>query len=125
MLAFRGAAAPRATACRTAAALRCCATRSLSSASAHPPAQPATSNEPVVASREAVRVAVLAGQAYKWCACGRSATQPWCDGASHTSTTIRPVHWTAPKSGTVSLCGCKLTRRRPFCDGAHAHIGAA
>jgi CDGSH iron-sulfur domain-containing protein 3 len=67
-------------------------------------------------------VTVEAGVTYKWCACGRSASQPWCDG-SHAATTIRPVVYRPSKAGAVGLCGCKHSRRRPYCDGAHSFLG--
>jgi CDGSH-type Zn-finger protein len=95
--------------------------RALSSP-APPRRPPPTADEPAIPTREAVRAPVEAGRTYKWCACGRSAAQPWCDGA-HAATSIRPVVYTPTKSGTVSLCGCKHTGRRPFCDGAsHNHL---
>jgi CDGSH iron-sulfur domain-containing protein 3 len=63
-------------------------------------------------------LAVEAGRQYWWCACGRSATQPLCDG-SHRGTGVTPVPFTAAVDGDVWLCGCKETRTRPFCDGSH------
>lgn len=74
-------------------------------------------NLPLSTVREPVRVAVTAGQVYRWCACGRSTDPVWCDGASHKRTTIRPVVYRPEKSGLVSLCGCRLSVRRPLCDG--------
>lgn len=58
---------------------------------------------------------------YHWCACGRSATQPFCDG-SHEGTVFTPHAFTLDKPGTVVLCGCKRTGEQPFCDGAHAAL---
>ncbi len=98
---------------------------SSTSSSSPPPPTYEDPNEPVVASLEAMRVAVEAGKTYRWCACGRSSTQPFCDGSSHLRSTIRPVVFTPTKSGTVSLCGCKHARRRPFCDGAHSFLRQA
>ncbi len=63
-------------------------------------------------------VEVTAGQEYYWCACGRSATQPFCDG-SHEGTELQPVPFTAKRSETVYLCGCRATASAPFCDGSH------
>lgn len=81
-------------------------------------------DEPLLGPLRPVRVAVDEGATYRWCACGRSSTQPWCDGAAHKATSIRPVVFVAPKTGLVSLCGCKATRsRRPYCDGSHNHLG--
>lgn len=56
---------------------------------------------------------------YLWCACGRSARQPFCDG-SHQGTTLAPLKFTVTRtSGMLWLCGCKHTRHPPFCDGYH------
>ncbi|WP_245932468.1 CDGSH iron-sulfur domain-containing protein [Isoalcanivorax indicus] len=55
---------------------------------------------------------------YHWCACGRSARQPFCDG-SHMGTGITPVAYTAPRDKIVYFCGCKQTREAPLCDGTH------
>ena len=70
-----------------------------------------------------LRLEVTEGKTYFWCACGRTQTEPWCDG-SHKATTIRPVKWVAPKSGTASVCACRATRRpgRVLCDGSHAAV---
>ncbi|GAB4522580.1 MAG: hypothetical protein Tsb0010_06830 [Parvularculaceae bacterium] len=59
-----------------------------------------------------------AGKSYAWCACGKSAKQPFCDG-SHSGTGFTPVVWKAEESRRVFLCGCKRTAGRPFCDGTH------
>jgi CDGSH-type Zn-finger protein len=66
-------------------------------------------------------VPVEAGRKYAWCACGRSATQPYCDG-SHKETGFKPVVFTAERSETIFLCGCKRTGQRPLCDGTHATL---
>jgi CDGSH-type Zn-finger protein len=79
------------------------------------------SSEPVVAQKSPYAVEVEAGTAYYWCACGRSAKQPFCDG-THKDCEIRPVKFTADKSGTVYLCGCKQTGNAPFCDGTHKSL---
>ena len=55
---------------------------------------------------------------YWWCACGRSATQPFCDG-SHKTTEFRPVQFTATATEAVAFCGCKHTGTQPRCDGTH------
>ena len=71
-----------------------------------------------VAQKGPSAVEVEAGKAYFWCACGRSANQPFCDG-SHKVTDLTPVRWKAEESGTKYFCGCKQTDNRPFCDGSH------
>jgi len=64
------------------------------------------------------QVKLEAGRAYFWCACGRSARQPFCDG-SHKGTGLEPHRIQADSSGAFNLCGCKSTDDRPFCDGTH------
>ena len=78
-------------------------------------------SEPVRAADTPYAVDVEAGKAYFWCACGRSAKQPFCDG-SHAGTDFSPVKYTAEKDRTVFFCGCKHTARQPLCDGAHAKL---
>lgn len=79
------------------------------------------SDVPRIAQKEPYRVEVEAGKAYFWCACGRSANQPFCDG-SHKVTSLRPVKYTAEKDGTVFFCGCKHSRSKPLCDGTHKDV---
>jgi CDGSH-type Zn-finger protein len=71
-----------------------------------------------IAQKGPFGVEVEEGKRYFWCACGRSQTQPFCDG-SHEVTDLRPVPFRAEKTGKVWLCGCKQTGNRPFCDGTH------
>jgi CDGSH-type Zn-finger protein len=73
---------------------------------------------PIPAQKEPYGVNVEAGQRYFWCACGRSASQPFCDG-SHKGTGLTPIPFTAEASEEVWLCGCKATGGKPFCDGTH------
>ncbi|MBV9521230.1 MAG: CDGSH iron-sulfur domain-containing protein [Alphaproteobacteria bacterium] len=72
----------------------------------------------VAAQKAPYGVTVEAGKKYFWCACGLSASQPYCDG-SHKTTALTPLLFTAEKSGEVWLCGCKATAGKPFCDGTH------
>lgn len=74
--------------------------------------------KPVISQKEPIAVKVEKGQTYYWCACGRSATQPFCDG-SHKETSFQPLAFTAEKDDTVYLCACKQTKTPPFCDGTH------
>ena len=75
-------------------------------------------SEPVIAARAPIAVEVEAGKTYWWCTCGRSAKQPFCDGA-HKDGSFKPMRFVAEKSGTFNLCGCKSSDDNPFCDGAH------
>lgn len=76
------------------------------------------SDQPIVASKSPFPVEVEEGKSYFWCACGRSQTQPFCDG-SHKGTSINPLKYTAEKDGKVFFCGCKATGNSPLCDGSH------
>lgn len=73
---------------------------------------------PVRASDTPFAVEVQQGKDYWWCACGRSASQPFCDG-SHKVTDITPVKYSATESKTVWFCGCKASGNKPLCDGTH------
>lgn len=75
-------------------------------------------DKPVEAQGAPYIVDVEAGKKYAWCACGRSATQPFCDGA-HKGTNFEPVIFEAEETKSVFLCGCKRTKKTPFCDGTH------
>ena len=77
--------------------------------------------DPVPAQKAPYEVTLEEGKRYLWCACGRSLTQPFCDG-SHKVTDLRPVAFKPEKSGRVWLCGCKATGNRPFCDGTHSTL---
>lgn len=56
------------------------------------------------------------GKKYLFCQCGVSRKEPLCDG-SHCGTLKFPKRFTAEKTGTVVLCGCKKTATPPYCDG--------
>lgn len=58
---------------------------------------------------------------YYWCACGRSANQPWCDG-SHEVTDFTPKEVIIEKKKRYAMCQCKHTGNPPFCDGTHAKL---
>lgn len=74
--------------------------------------------EPVVAQKSPYKTAVEAGRKVMWCACGRSASQPFCDG-SHKGTGITPLAYTPEESKELFFCGCKQTKNPPLCDGSH------
>lgn len=76
---------------------------------------------PVIAQKSPMPVDVTAGKSYFWCACGRSANQPFCDG-SHGGTDITPVKYTADKDGKVFFCACKQSANAPLCDGTHSKL---
>ena len=61
-------------------------------------------------------VAVEEGKSYRWCSCGLSANQPWCDD-SHAGTGFEPMVFVAPLSGMFYMCGCKRSDNKPYCFG--------
>jgi len=54
---------------------------------------------------------------YFYCACGRSANQPFCDG-SHKSTEITPIGFIAEQESRA-ICMCRQSKNAPYCDGSH------
>ena len=77
--------------------------------------------EPVIVQKEPYGVDVESGQDYWWCACGRSANQPFCDG-SHKGTGLTPIQYDAKADRKVWVCGCKKTSSQPVCDGTHNSV---
>jgi CDGSH iron-sulfur domain-containing protein 3 len=75
---------------------------------------------PVIAQRSPYAIELAAGDHW-WCACGRSTTQPFCDG-SHKGTGITPMKFSVDKTEKLWLCGCKGSGNKPFCDGAHKKL---
>ena len=59
------------------------------------------------------------GKNYYWCACGKSKSQPFCDGSHKEDGVFTPMKYTATESTTVYFCGCKASGNAPLCDGSH------
>lgn len=78
-------------------------------------------SEPVVAQKAPYGIAVEAGKSYWWCACGKSAKQPFCDG-SHKGSEFKPVEYKAESTGTAWFCGCKHSGKGALCDGTHKKV---
>ena len=76
--------------------------------------------EPQCAQKAPYALELEAGT-YWWCACGRSQTQPFCDG-SHQGTAFAPVALKLESKQKVWLCGCKRTATAPHCDGTHSKL---
>jgi methylamine---glutamate N-methyltransferase subunit C len=75
-----------------------------------------------IAGRKPIATQLEAGQ-HHWCACGRSAAQPFCDGA-HRGTDFKPLAFEVEAATEAHLCLCKQTKNPPYCDGSHAQLPA-
>lgn len=58
---------------------------------------------------------------YAWCACGRSASQPYCDG-SHAGSGFAPIIEKVVEAKKLAWCGCRMSANKPFCDGTHSTV---
>ncbi len=75
-------------------------------------------SNPIIASRTPFAEEVEAGTTVYWCSCGKSASQPFCDG-SHKGSEFNPIAYTPEATGKVYFCGCKHSKKGPLCDGSH------
>ena len=80
-------------------------------------------NSPVIADNKPSQVTLNKGEEYYFCACGKSAGQPFCDG-SHAGSSFSPKPFTAEEDGEAYLCACKQSANFPFCDGTHKKFTA-
>lgn len=74
--------------------------------------------EPHIAATSPIEVSLTSGEEIWFCSCGKSATQPFCDG-SHKGTGISPLAYTPTETGPAWFCQCKRSSTLPFCDGSH------
>jgi len=74
--------------------------------------------KPIIADNKPVKVQLAKGQEYHFCTCGRSLSQPFCDG-SHAGTPFTPRVIVVDEEQEAFLCACKHTANPPFCDGTH------
>jgi CDGSH-type Zn-finger protein len=74
--------------------------------------------QPVIAQKSPFAIEVEAGKSCWWCSCGKSATQPFCDG-SHKGSDFSPVEYKADKAEAAYFCGCKHSANGVMCDGTH------
>ena len=75
-------------------------------------------SEPTIAQKSPCAVEVEAGKSYFWCSCGKSASQPFCDG-SHKGSEFTPVKYEATETKKVHFCACKHSKNGVLCDGSH------
>jgi glutamate synthase domain-containing protein 2/CDGSH-type Zn-finger protein len=73
---------------------------------------------PIIADNKPVKVCLSKGQEYHFCTCGKSNSQPFCDG-SHVGTSFTPRVIVSDHDEEAYLCACKHTGNAPFCDGTH------
>lgn len=73
--------------------------------------------KPNIAEKEP-KLLTLEPGTYFWCSCGKSKTQPFCDG-SHLGSDFTPLVFNVDKKQDYWLCQCKHSANKPFCDGKH------
>lgn len=78
-------------------------------------------SHPVVAKKGPYVIELEAGKKYYWCSCGRSESQPFCDG-SHKGTNFESHEFEVAETKKYGLCGCKHSRNVPFCDREHSKL---
>ena len=79
------------------------------------------SGTPEIGGTKPIRVATEAGKSYWWCACGKSKSQPFCDG-SHKGSGFSPIEYKAAESTKAFFCACKHSAKKPLCDGTHKRV---
>ncbi len=62
-----------------------------------------------IAQKSPLAVAVEAGKSYWWCSCGKSKSQPFCDG-SHQGSAFLPVEYLAEESSFSESGGASWRR---------------
>lgn len=77
---------------------------------------------PIIAANSPARVALEKDRKYWFCMCGKSSTQPFCDG-SHKGSEFTPLAFVCDESKDYFLCRCKASANKPFCDGSHKQFG--
>jgi CDGSH-type Zn-finger protein len=79
---------------------------------------------PRIAEKCPIKVKLLPEKEYKWCTCGITATEPFCD-TKHKEiegTPFKSLRFTVDEDKEVWLCRCKQTKNPPYCDGSHKKL---
>lgn len=79
---------------------------------------------PIIADNKPIKISLVKNEDYFYCSCGKSSSQPLCDG-SHKGTKFIPTKITAEATEDAFFCQCKQTKNPPYCDGSHASISQA
>lgn len=74
-------------------------------------------DKPRIAAKQPILLTMQPGE-YYWCACGKSSSQPFCDG-SHVGSGITPIRIKIEEKKDIFWCACKQSSNKPFCDGTH------
>jgi CDGSH-type Zn-finger protein len=74
----------------------------------------------IIAGLRSIKLDTEPGTWY-WCACGRSSSQPFCDG-SHRGTGFIPMPVEIREKQLLKWCTCKQTKTPPFCDHSHREL---
>ena len=79
-------------------------------------------DKPIIKDTKPIKVELVEGKHYAWCACGHTKREVFCDGSHKKLDGIEPVVFKAEKSSSVMLCQCKQTKNPPYCDGSHMNL---
>jgi len=77
-------------------------------------------DKPIIVQKHSLKMDMDSGT-YYWCACGRSKSQPFCDG-SHIGTSFRPVKVVIEVPRRVKWCMCRHSEHAAFCDNKHREL---
>ena len=76
-----------------------------------------------IASKKPVKVLLENGKTYYYCTCGKSQSQPFCDGSHEADGKgFLPLQYTHEGEDVEkSICACKQNKPESgiFCDGSH------
>ena len=81
---------------------------------------------PKIAGKKSIKVELKKGETYWYCTCGRSESQPFCDGShNQEGCGFKPLKFThEQEDGEYSICQCKHNKpeKGPYCDGSHKSL---